>query len=261
MLAAPVALERAGLTLGDIDLVEMHEAFAAQVLSNLRGFESQAWAERAGLTKPVGEVDRSRLNVMGGSIAIGHPFGATGARITMTLRERAEAPRQPVRADDAVRCRRDGVRDGSGERDMTRGARDRRCARAASPSSRSICKASPSTSSRAAWSTKFSALMDRVDSRSEHPRRRADLRKARSLHCGRGHRWLSRAAYGRGGRGAEPRRAGDDEPDRAAARSGGVRDSRRVSGRRARRRRSPPRTGSRPIIRRRCSRFPRCSSD
>jgi acetyl-CoA acyltransferase len=85
VLAAPVALERAGLTLGDIDLVEMHEAFAAQVLSNLRGFESQEWAERAGFTKPVGEVDRSRLNVMGGSIAIGHPFGATGARITTTL--------------------------------------------------------------------------------------------------------------------------------------------------------------------------------
>ena len=84
-IAAPVALERAGLSLADIDLVEMHEAFAAQVLSNLRGFESQAWAERAGLTKPVGEVDRSRLNVMGGSIAIGHPFGATGARITTTL--------------------------------------------------------------------------------------------------------------------------------------------------------------------------------
>jgi acetyl-CoA acyltransferase len=85
VLAAPVALARAGLELGDIDLVEMHEAFAAQLLSNLRGFESQEWAERAGLTQPVGEVDRSRLNVMGGSIAIGHPFGATGARITMTL--------------------------------------------------------------------------------------------------------------------------------------------------------------------------------
>jgi len=85
VLAAPVALARAGLELGDIDLVEMHEAFAAQVLSNLRGFESQEWAERAGLTQPVGEVDRSRLNVIGGSIAIGHPFGATGARITMTL--------------------------------------------------------------------------------------------------------------------------------------------------------------------------------
>ena len=63
----------------------MHEAFAAQVLSNLQGFESKVWAERAGLSRPVGEVDRSRLNVMGGSIAIGHPFGATGARITTTL--------------------------------------------------------------------------------------------------------------------------------------------------------------------------------
>src|SRR5215208_2339327 len=85
VLAAPVALRRAGLSLRDMDLVEMHEAFAAQVLSNLRGFESQAWAERAGFSEPVGEVDRARLNVMGGSIAIGHPFGATGARMTTTL--------------------------------------------------------------------------------------------------------------------------------------------------------------------------------
>ncbi len=85
VLAAPVALRRAGLTLQDMDLVEMHEAFAAQVLSNLRGFESQHWAERAGLTKPLGAVDRTKLNVMGGSLAIGHPFGATGARITTTL--------------------------------------------------------------------------------------------------------------------------------------------------------------------------------
>jgi acetyl-CoA acyltransferase len=85
VLATPVALKRAGLTLKDIDLVEMHEAFAAQVLSNLKGFESKFWAERAGFSQPVGEVDRSKLNVMGGSIAIGHPFGATGARITTTL--------------------------------------------------------------------------------------------------------------------------------------------------------------------------------
>jgi acetyl-CoA acyltransferase len=85
VLAAPVALRRAGLTLQDMDLVEMHEAFAAQVLSNLRGFESQHWAERAGLSQPLGAVDRSKLNVMGGSLAIGHPFGATGARITTTL--------------------------------------------------------------------------------------------------------------------------------------------------------------------------------
>ena len=85
VLAAPKALARAGLTLRDLDLIEMHEAFAAQVLSNLRGFESQAWAERAGLTKPLGAVDRAKLNVMGGSLSIGHPFGATGARVTTTL--------------------------------------------------------------------------------------------------------------------------------------------------------------------------------
>jgi acetyl-CoA acyltransferase len=85
VLAAPVALKRAGLSLKDMDLVEMHEAFAAQVLSNLKGFESKAWAERAGFSQPTGEVDRAKLNVMGGSIAIGHPFGATGARITTTL--------------------------------------------------------------------------------------------------------------------------------------------------------------------------------
>jgi acetyl-CoA acyltransferase len=68
-----------------MDLIDMHEAFAAQVLSNLRGFESQHWAERAGLSAPLGAVDRDKLNVLGGSIAVGHPFGATGARITTTL--------------------------------------------------------------------------------------------------------------------------------------------------------------------------------
>lgn len=85
VLAAPVALKRAGLTLRDMDLVEMHEAFAAQVLSNIAGLESQYWAERAGFSAPVGSVDRSKLNVLGGSVSIGHPFGATGARITTTL--------------------------------------------------------------------------------------------------------------------------------------------------------------------------------
>lgn len=85
VLAAPVALQRAGLSLGDIDLIEMHEAFAAQVLCNLKAFESREWAERAGFSQPVGEVDRAKLNVMGGSISIGHPFGATGGRILTTL--------------------------------------------------------------------------------------------------------------------------------------------------------------------------------
>jgi acetyl-CoA acyltransferase len=85
VLAAPVALQRAGLSLANMDLIEMHEAFAAQVLCNLKGLASREWAERAGFSQPVGEVDRSRLNVMGGSISIGHPFGATGGRILTTL--------------------------------------------------------------------------------------------------------------------------------------------------------------------------------
>ena len=85
VLAAPVALQRAGLTLQHMDLIEMHEAFAAQVLCNLKGLASREWAERAGFSQPVGDVDRSKLNVMGGSISIGHPFGATGGRILTTL--------------------------------------------------------------------------------------------------------------------------------------------------------------------------------
>ncbi len=85
-LAIPMALERAGLQLSDMDLVEMHEAFAVQVASNIQALESEAWArEKLGRSAPVGRVDRDRLNVCGGSIALGHPFGATGARITTTL--------------------------------------------------------------------------------------------------------------------------------------------------------------------------------
>jgi acetyl-CoA acyltransferase len=84
--AAPVALERAGLSIKDIDLLEIHEAFAAQVLSNLQWFDSDTIArERLGRDKAIGIPDEDRINVMGGSIAIGHPFGATGGRVTVTL--------------------------------------------------------------------------------------------------------------------------------------------------------------------------------
>jgi acetyl-CoA acyltransferase len=83
--AVPKALDRAGITWKDLGLVEIHEAFAAQVLSNVQAWSSKAWAEKLGRPAPVGDVDWSRTNVMGGSIAIGHPFGATGARIVMTL--------------------------------------------------------------------------------------------------------------------------------------------------------------------------------
>ncbi len=84
--AAPVALERAGLTMKDIALLDVHEAFAAQVLSNLQWFDSDRIArERLGREKAIGIPPEDRINVLGGSIAIGHPFGATGGRITVTL--------------------------------------------------------------------------------------------------------------------------------------------------------------------------------
>lgn len=84
--AAPLALERAGLSMADVDLMEMHEAFAAQVLSNLQALDSDTFArEELGRSSKVGHPDPDRINVMGGSIALGHPFGATGARITTTL--------------------------------------------------------------------------------------------------------------------------------------------------------------------------------
>jgi acetyl-CoA acyltransferase len=85
VFAVPKALERAELTWGELGLVEIHEAFAAQVLSNVQAWGSQAWADRLGLSGPVGQVDWERTNVAGGSIAIGHPFGATGARLVTTL--------------------------------------------------------------------------------------------------------------------------------------------------------------------------------
>ena len=83
--AVPEALSRAGLPWAELGLVEIHEAFAAQVLSNVQAWGSTAWAERLGLPAPVGEVDWERTNVMGGSIAIGHPFAATGGRLVTTL--------------------------------------------------------------------------------------------------------------------------------------------------------------------------------
>jgi acetyl-CoA acyltransferase len=83
--AVPKALERAGITWSDVGVLEIHEAFAAQVLSNVQAWGLREWAERLGLPGPVGQVDWDRTNVMGGSIAIGHPFAATGARVVTTL--------------------------------------------------------------------------------------------------------------------------------------------------------------------------------
>jgi acetyl-CoA acyltransferase len=84
VFAVPKALKRAGLTLKDMAIVEMHEAFAAQVASNLQALGSKKFCEeKLGLGAAIGEIDPEILNVNGGSIALGHPFGATGARIAM----------------------------------------------------------------------------------------------------------------------------------------------------------------------------------
>ncbi len=87
--ATPIALDKAGLTLKDMDLVDMHEAFAAQVLCNVKAFGSKKFAEeKLGRKAAIGEIDDDKFNVHGGSIAIGHPFAATGARmVTTALRE------------------------------------------------------------------------------------------------------------------------------------------------------------------------------
>lgn len=87
--ASPVALDRAGLALSDIDVLDMHEAFAAQILSNTQAFESREFArEYLGRDKAVGEIDWDRFNTNGGSISLGHPFAATGARqILQALKE------------------------------------------------------------------------------------------------------------------------------------------------------------------------------
>lgn len=84
--AVPRMLDDAGLALQDFDFYEIHEAFAAQVLATLAAWESEAFCrERLGRDAPLGAIDRSKLNVRGGSVAIGHPFAATGARIVATL--------------------------------------------------------------------------------------------------------------------------------------------------------------------------------
>lgn len=87
--ATPLALDRAGITLADLTLLDMHEAFAAQTLANLKMLASARFAKDVlGRDRATGEIDDSRFNVLGGSIAYGHPFAATGARmITQTLNE------------------------------------------------------------------------------------------------------------------------------------------------------------------------------
>jgi len=84
--AVPRMLDRAGITLQDFDIYEIHEAFAAQTLCTLKAWEDEKFCrDRLGRDKALGSIDRSKLNLKGGSVALGHPFGATGARIVGAL--------------------------------------------------------------------------------------------------------------------------------------------------------------------------------
>jgi acetyl-CoA C-acetyltransferase len=84
--AVPAMLDRAGIGLQDFDIYEIHEAFAAQVLCTLKAWESAEYCrETLGRTTPLGAIDRTKLNPKGSSVALGHPFAATGTRIVGML--------------------------------------------------------------------------------------------------------------------------------------------------------------------------------
>ena len=84
--AMPPMIDRVGRTLQEFDFYEIHEAFAAQVLCTLKAWEDPEFcSERLHRDAPLGSIDRSRLNVHGGSLGAGHPFGATGGRIVASL--------------------------------------------------------------------------------------------------------------------------------------------------------------------------------
>jgi len=89
--ASPAVLQEAGMELSDIHLIEINEAFAAQVLACERAFASDEFAQKnLGRSKAVGEIDRRKLNVNGGAIALGHPVGTTGTRLVLTILKELE---------------------------------------------------------------------------------------------------------------------------------------------------------------------------
>jgi acetyl-CoA C-acetyltransferase len=83
--AVPRMLDRAGIRLQDFDIYEIHEAFAAQVLCTLKAWESERFCKEKLNRAALGPIDRARMNPKGSSVALGHPFAATGARIVATL--------------------------------------------------------------------------------------------------------------------------------------------------------------------------------
>ena len=101
--SSAIALKKAGLSLKDMDLIEINEAFAAQVLACLKAFASKKFCEKKlSLTQALGEIDPKKLNVNGGAIAIGHPISATGTRLIFTLAK--EMNRRKVQFGLATLC-------------------------------------------------------------------------------------------------------------------------------------------------------------
>jgi acetyl-CoA C-acetyltransferase len=103
-------LKRNGLTLQDFDIYEIHEAFAAQVLCTLRAWESEDYCRRPalGLDAPLGRIDPAKINPVGSSLATGHPFAATGARIVATAAKQLKRTRRRPRAGLDLHRRRHG---------------------------------------------------------------------------------------------------------------------------------------------------------
>jgi len=100
--STPVALKRAGLSMKDIGLVELNEAFAAQVMACQKAFDSDEFGKKQGLSGKIGELRSEILNVNGGAIALGHPVGATGTRLVLTLMK--EMRRRQVQFGLATLC-------------------------------------------------------------------------------------------------------------------------------------------------------------
>ena len=241
----------------DLDLVEMHEAFAAQVLSQRRrrGARSSG-PSGSGCPAPVGEVDWERTNVMGGSIAIGHPFGATGARIVTTLANEMRAARRAVRPDLHLRAGRHGLRDGPGaDLTMTAFTRRRSRRRHRRRHVRPPRRAGQHALHRR-WRRSSTALLDRP--RAATPSVRAVVLisgKPDTFIAGADIEEFTRAPHRRGRHGAEPS-ARRSCMNRVAAspQAGRRRDPRRLPRRRARararlplaRRHRPPEDPARP---------------
>jgi len=95
-VATPLALEKAGVSWQDIGLVEINEAFAAQVLACARVFPSAAWHARYGTRGPIGEIDWEKTNVNGGAIALGHPVGSSANRLVTTLLKEMRRRQTPL---------------------------------------------------------------------------------------------------------------------------------------------------------------------